>query len=285
MTNKIPFELILGDDRIIRADWFPAEAASQGTVIVLHGYKGFKDYGMFPSIGAALSDHWDVITMNFSHNGVGESLTEFTELEKFARNTYSLEQEDLLELVEAVRGGALPIDGCAGAEPKPWPLYLLGHSKGGGGALLFALDHLELVSGVISWNGTSDLPALYTEAEKAAMLGEGRAYTVNARTKQQMPLDRVLLEDLDRNRERFDLIGRVGSLRVPAVLIQGEKDGANLLRGSAKLVEAQPQMSWHLVPDGDHRFNTVHPFEGETEPFREALRLTKLWLRDQSGEV
>jgi pimeloyl-ACP methyl ester carboxylesterase len=285
MGIKIPFQLNLGEERIVRADWFPADASPLGTIIVLHGYKGFKDYGMFPAIGTGLSDQWDVITFNFSHNGVGESLTEFTELEKFARNTYSLEQEDLLALVKAVRGGTLPLGSGYDTRPMQWPIYLHGHSKGGGASLLFALDHPDLISGVISWNGTSSLQSLYSEAEKAAMMAEGRAYTMNARTKQQMPLDRVLLEDLERNKERFDLIGRIGSLRVPAVLIQGEKDGAHLMKGSARLVEAQPELRRHLVPDGDHRFNTVHPYEGDTKPFVEALRLTKLWLSDQTGEV
>lgn len=37
------------------------------------------------------SEHYDVITFNFSHNGVGENLLEFTELETFAVNTYSCE--------------------------------------------------------------------------------------------------------------------------------------------------------------------------------------------------
>lgn len=285
MKGNIPIELRLEEDRIIRADWFPARTPSLGTVIVLHGYKGFKDYGMFPAIGAGLSDRWDVVTVNFSHNGVGPSLTEFTELEKFARNTYSLEQEDLLAVVKGVRESSLPLDRGDGGRngPRPWPLYVLGHSKGGGAALLFALDHPEHIAGVISWNGTSDLETLYSEAEKQAMQTDGRAYTVNARTKQQMPLDRVILKDLERNRDRYNLAGRIGGLRVPAVLIQGERDGAHLLKGSARLTAAQPALRWHLVPGGDHRFNTVHPYEGDTEAFREALRLTKLWLEDQTA--
>jgi pimeloyl-ACP methyl ester carboxylesterase len=137
-----------------------------------------------------------------------------------------------------------------------------------------------LVDGVISWNGVADLD-LYSDAEKASMRSEGRAYTLNARTKQQMPLDAIILEDLEQNRERFDLVGRIGQLRVPAVLIQGEKDTDKLLKGSARLVAAQPNLGWHLVPEGDHRFNTVHPYEGASEAFREAIRLTRLWLEDQ----
>lgn len=279
-VHPIAFELAPAEDRIIRGDWFPSRESSHGTVIVLHGYKGFKDYGMFPYIGRELSVQWDVITFNFSHNGVGAELTEFTELEKFARNTYALEQDDLLELVTAVRTGKLPL--TSDKQPLPWPIYLLGHSKGGGAALLFALDHPQLTAGVISWNGIADLD-LFSAEEKRLMQTEGRAYTVNARTKQQMPLDRVILDDLEQQRSRYDLLERIGTLQVPAVLIQGEKDGKRLLQGSARLTQAQPQLAWHLVPEGDHRFNTVHPYTGSTNAFLEAIRLTRLWLGDQIG--
>ncbi|WP_438446373.1 alpha/beta hydrolase family protein [Gorillibacterium sp. sgz5001074] len=278
MERKQAFRILLEGDRVIRGDWYGAEEP-RGTVIVCHGYKGFKDYGMFPRIGQLLSDRWDVVLLNFSLNGVGDSLVEFTELEQFARNTFSAEQEDLQQVVKAVREGRLPVE--SGRQPANRPVFLLGHSKGGGGVLLFALDHPELVDGVISWNGISRLD-VYSDDEKKAMRETGRAYTRNARTGQDMPLDRVILEDMDANRERFDLIGRIPGLRVPAVLIQGEKDSAHHLKGSARLVEAQPKLHWHLVPEGDHRFNTVHPYAGDTDAFLEAIRLTALWLEDWS---
>lgn len=279
MSYYISFQISPTADRVIRGDWYrPAGSASQGTVLVAHGYKGFKNYGMFPRIGELLSNAYDVIVFNFSHNGVGEELTEFTELEKFARNTCTLEQQDLLALVEAVRGGVLPTEG--GRQPENERLFLLGHSKGGGGVLLFGLDHPGLVDGIISWNGIASFD-LYSAEEKRKMLEEGRAYTMNARTKQQMPLDRIILEDLEANAERFDLVNRIGSLRVPAVLIQGERDGKHLLAGSARLKEAQPELDWLMVPGGDHRFNTVHPYEGDTEAFLEAIRLTRQWLEQR----
>jgi pimeloyl-ACP methyl ester carboxylesterase len=278
LKSKISFRLEPGHERTIQADWYKPEGPSQGTVIVIHGYKGFKDYGMFPRIGQALSATRDVIVFNFSHNGIGGNLLEFTELELFARNTYSVEQEDLLALVKAVREGALPVED--GSQPEAEKIFLLGHSKGGGAALLFALDHPQLISGAISWNGIADLD-LFSEEEKTLMRSEGRAYTVNARTKQNMPLDCIILEDMELHKERFNLIGRISGLRVPAVLIQGERDSDRLIRGSARLTEAQPNIGWHLVPEGDHRFNTVHPYAGDSDAFLEAIRLTQLWLDDQ----
>ena len=106
-----PFELCIETDRVVRGDFY--EAASQparGTLIICHGYKGFKDWGMFPHMAQALAEEVDVISINFSHNGVGADLLEFTELEKFARETYSKDLEDLHAVVNDIRNreGSVP---------------------------------------------------------------------------------------------------------------------------------------------------------------------------------
>ena len=44
----ITFELPTDVDAIIRGDFFPAQQPAQGVIILAHGYKGFKDWGMFP---------------------------------------------------------------------------------------------------------------------------------------------------------------------------------------------------------------------------------------------
>ena len=87
----ITFELPTDVDAIIRGDFFPAQQPAQGVIILAHGYKGFKDWGMFPYAAAQLSQTHHVLTFNFSHNGIGEYLEQFSELEKFAVNTYSRE--------------------------------------------------------------------------------------------------------------------------------------------------------------------------------------------------
>src|SRR5699024_12355750 len=54
-------------------------------IIFLHGFKGFKDWGAFPEACAALSEAgFAVRAMNFSLNGVAESMTEFDDLDVFA---------------------------------------------------------------------------------------------------------------------------------------------------------------------------------------------------------
>lgn len=73
---SIPFQIIIEQDQLIRGDLFPSTNKSRGTLVICHGYKGFKDWGMFPYIAKELSEHLDVVTFNFSHNGIGENLLE-----------------------------------------------------------------------------------------------------------------------------------------------------------------------------------------------------------------
>lgn len=261
-----PFELHIETDRIVRGDYYEAALQpARGTVIICHGYKGFKDWGMFPYAAHALAEEVDVISINFSHNGVGANLLEFTELEKFARDTYSKDLEDLHAVVNDIRNREDPV--------SQKPIILLGHSRGAGVCLIYGLDHSELITGVISWNGIANVD-LFTEENKAEMRATGRTYTLNGRTKQNMPLDLEILEDMERNRERFDILGRISGATFPISLIQGTEDGERGIRGSMRLVEVNPAIAWIRIPEGNHTFGTVHPFQGETKPLNEAIRET-----------
>ncbi len=266
------FQLAVSSDRVIRGSLFPAKEDSAGTLIICHGYKGFKDWGMFPYVGEQLSERLDVITFNFSHNGVGEQLEDFDELEKFARNTYSRELEDLDTLAAAIKERSLPCE----PQPAADPLFLLGHSRGAGVCLIYAFDHPERVKGIISWNGIANVD-LFSPEVKAEMRANGRSYVDNARTGQRMPLDVEILHDIERNAERFNIIARAPEAKVPIALIQGSNDGERLRKGSEKLLSVNPHISYTVIPGGSHTFGAVHPFRGTTEALELAL--------EKSGEV
>jgi pimeloyl-ACP methyl ester carboxylesterase len=273
---SIPFKITVDEDRLIRGDFFPSTRESLGTLVICHGFKGFKDWGFFPYIAKQLAQNVNVITFNFSHNGVDEDPHQFNELEKFATNTYSRELEDLQTLIQNIRGNALPIQENIASSP----LFLLGHSRGAGVSLIYAMDHPEQIDGVISWNGITNVD-LFSQEVKARMRQDGRAYVQNARTKQDMPLDLEILEDIEKNCERFNILERATSSKVPTILIQGTEDGEHLRKGSAKLIEANPSIQWLQVANGNHTFNTVHPFQGETLPLKEAITFTSQFIHDR----
>ncbi|MEK3866568.1 alpha/beta fold hydrolase [Paenibacillus sp. FSL H7-0716] len=262
--NHRNFEIPAGDGAVLRCSHFPAQGKAKSVIVIAHGYKGFKDWGMFPYIATTLSQEHEVITFNFSHAGIGEDLLHFTELEKFARNTYRRSLKDMEILLSYLS-----------QHPKfgSLPLFLLGHSLGGGICLVYTLDHPDEISGVISWNGVTKLDLL-TEEQKQQMKETGRTYVLNGRTGQQMPLDAVILEDMENNKERYNILERIQKASFPVVLIQGSQDGVHLRQGSEHLIKLRPDISWVQVPEGNHTFNTVHPFAGTTPPLELAIAAT-----------
>lgn len=276
-----------GLNRILRGDAFiPKEQTLSGVLLVAHGYKGFKDWGMFPYVGKQLAERGGMLTLtfNFTYNGVGPSLNRFDEPERFAVNTYQREQEDFDHLFSWIRSGLfnqwiisekIEYDGL-----PEMPIYLLGHSRGGASCLLYALDHAYAASGVISWNGITNMD-LFTEQQKLEMKQAGRSAVINARTKEALPLDRVMLEDLEANAAGYNLIERMQSASFPLVLVQGSDDLPGSRDGSAKLVANNSNAEWITIDNAGHTFNTVHPFQGTTPALEAAIDATVCWLHRQ----
>lgn len=272
--ESVSFEFAAAVDRTVRGNVHPARnAAPEASVVVLHGFKAFKEWGMFPYVAEKLAETFDVVRINLSRCGVGPSLTEFDELEKFGRQTIGGDLEDVAAVVDRIRDGRLPLP--AGVrQPLPSRVVLLGHSRGGGEAIVHALDCPDTVAGVVSWNGTVSFGEMFGEAALRSMREEGEAFVENARTKQLMPLTREIAEELDANANRYDIVGRIGTLRVPLVLVQGDMDHDRLLRGSERLTAANPAIRRIRVPGGYHTFGAVHPFAGTTAPLEAAIAAT-----------
>ncbi len=89
-----------------------------------------------------------------------------------------------------------------------------------------------------------------------------------------MPLERVIAEDLEQNRERFNIVERITELKVPLVLVQGEQDYRRLIHGSEQLVRRRADIEWITIADGDHTFGAKHPYQGTTAALDAAIGTT-----------
>lgn len=265
------FTLELGkEDRVIRGEVTISDLAKPLPVlIVCHGFKGFKNWGFFPTLAGKLAEAgFAVITFNFSMNGVGKDLEHFTELDKFAHLTFSREQEDISFLLYQLKKGNLPFaEAMDGSR-----LGIMGHSRGGGNSLIFALDHSE-IQAVAIWNSISRVD-FFDETLLAELKEKGVAHIYNARTGQQMPIDREVWEDIEENKERYNILGRLPELHCPLLIIQGDQDIPGFYEGAQRMAEAAPQATLHVIPDANHTMGAVHPFAGMTPHLEEAIRET-----------
>ncbi|MWC28826.1 alpha/beta hydrolase family protein [Paenibacillus sp. MMS18-CY102] len=269
------FVLSLGNDLWLRGDVRVIDdGQAKPVVIVSHGFKGFKDWGWFPYVAESLAERgFGVISFNYSRNGVNE--TDFDELEKFARNTYSRDQEDLAALYAALLHGELPLASILNLQH----LYLVGHSRGGGSSIVFADEHPTAIRAVATWNSNAN-PNLFDAAFRDEVRRNGVAYVANARTKQQMPIRADFFDDLERSGERFNIAARAGQLITPLLVIQGDRDSERILSGNRQLRESAQQALHITIAGADHTFNSGHPFVGTSDALEHAIARTAQFFHE-----
>jgi uncharacterized protein len=118
-------------------------------IVVVHGFKGFKDWGMFPPLGERLARAgFATVTFNLSGSGVDDN-GEFVWPDRFGHNTFSAELHDLGLLTDALGRGEL------GVAP-PTTIGLVGHSRGGGIAVLHAAQDRR-VQALVTWSSISSV--------------------------------------------------------------------------------------------------------------------------------
>lgn len=271
-VKRSAFTLEPREGEVIRGDIRRPEGSGASgfglasAVVVVHGFKGFKDWGFFPHAADRLADAGHaVVTFNFSRNGVGEDLQDFSELERFAANTLTLELEELRLVLDRVLDGTL-----LGAPPQR--VGLLGHSRGGGTSVVAASEDRRL-SSLVTWAAIAGFDR-WTDQAKETWRREGRIWIPNARTGQQMPLDVTLLRDFEENRDRLDILSAAGRLQLPWLVVHGTEDATVDPEDGRALSEAGPDTELLYIGGAGHTFEARHPFQGPPRELTEALDAT-----------
>ncbi|MBR9974941.1 MAG: alpha/beta fold hydrolase [Bacteroidetes bacterium] len=245
----------------------PPETAGAPIVLLCHGFKGFKDWGLFPYAAEHFAlKGFVAIRFDFSLNGVEEVDGEFTALERFARNTVGRELDDLDDLVNAVMEGDVVPDDCDRGR-----IMLVGHSLGGGVAIVHAAEDPRIAA-VATWAGVADFMR-WGKKTRAAWRKTGRLEIENTRTGQKMPMDVVMLDDLEANVARYDILAAAARLARPLLVLHGEQDvSVPLDEGRRIIAAADSSLSrMHVLPNTDHTFGARHPFEGSTTALKTVL--------------
>ena len=236
---------------------FVDDEATKPVVVFCHGFKGFKDWGPFPEWGRRLARAGFVsVHVNFSYNGVHrDAPTEFTELDKFADNTFTRELDDLQAVLDAIEERQLPE-----APIDPNRIGLLGHSRGGGTVILQA-DRDDRVDALGTWSSVATFVDRFSDEQIEDWETQGYTEIRNSRTGQILRLNKVLYDDTMTHRGELDVPGAAERVDVPWLVVHARDDesvdveAAETLAGateSAELFEAE----------GGHTFGGAHPFDG-----------------------
>jgi uncharacterized protein len=219
----------------------------RGLVVVVHGFKGFKDWGFFPWLGQRLLQHrLAVCRFNMSRSGIGDDPESFDRLDLFENDTYSIQLADLRAVMRFVR-----------KELPALPLFLFGHSRGGAVAILGAQE-AENLHGVVAWSPIAQCDR-WDDATKREWRARGFVDNVNQRTKQNMRVSTAVLDDYEANRERLDVAAAVRRLRVPLLVVHGARDESVPVSEGRSLAALTQDASLLVIEQAGHTFNAIHP--------------------------
>jgi len=269
------FNFLTAENQLIRITTFGEEnLALNKCLIFVHGFKGFKDWGFGPYLASYFANKgFLVITFNFSHNGVGKSLTEFDELDKFANNTFSREVNELSQIINIYKN-------CYFGEVENPKIGLIGHSRGGAVAILTAFQKPEINS-VATWAAISKLDR-YSKRQKEEWQKQGYFEVLNSRTNQMMRLNVSLLEDIENNKNGILNIERaVKELNRPLLIIHGDQDLSVRIEEGEQIYEwsDKSKTEYFKIMKTGHTFDIKHPFEGSSEKFEKVLETTNKFFQ------
>jgi pimeloyl-ACP methyl ester carboxylesterase len=221
-------------------------------VVLMHGFKGFKDWGLWPSLAERLARAgFSAVSFNLSGSGVDDA-GEFVFPERFGHNTFSAELQDLRRVMDLLTAGELGV-------AAPTAVGLLGHSRGGGMSVLFAAADRR-VRALVTWAAIATVQR-WPDAERAAWRKAGVVPVRNARTGQVLPHYPDVLDDVERHAEALDIEAAAARIAVPWLIVHGgEDEGVPLLEGERLAAAAPPGVARFLpVPGAGHSFGAAHP--------------------------
>ena len=234
--------------------------SNQHLVIFSHGFKGFKDWGPFNYISNCFADaNLNFLKFNFSFNGVQEEKPlEFTDLDAFGNNNFSIELEDLENVIDWAH---TELKGKVNVNE----IYLLGHSRGGGISILIASVNPK-VKKLISWASVCDFERRIENDRVSIWKEKGVVYVFNSRTNQQMPLYYQFYQDYIANKSKFSIPNACRMLSMPTLIIHGDSDQTVDYSEAIELHTSVKNARLLQVPNSDHVFNAKHPFDEKLIP-------------------
>jgi uncharacterized protein len=249
-------------------------------IVVVHGFKGFKNWGMFPPLADRLARAgFATVTFNLSGSGVDDR-GELVWPERFGRDTFSRELHDLGVVVDALARGELGV-------AAPSSIGLVGHSRGGGVAVLHAARDAR-VKALVTWAAISSVER-WSPHDVAEWRRTDSIEVVNARTGQRLQVTTDMLDDVERNAVgTLDILGAATRVAVPWLIVHGTEDESVSSKEAEALRAASPLSTTRLlaIEGAGHTFGAGHPWHPQTHDTAELRRvfdMTLAWFAAHLG--
>lgn len=245
---------------------YSEQIQNKPVILFVHGFKSFKDWGIFPLIANDFALNGFVfIRFNLSHNGTTiQNPLDITDLDAFGKNNFSIELDDIQAVVEHV---------CKNINPKE--IYILGHSRGGGLALLHAAEN-DLISKVATWAAIHNFSERWEKNVVKDWKNKGVMYVLNSRTLQQLPLYYQIVEDYYKNEHRLSIPKNVRKIKVPILVCHGSNDETLPVKMAHEIASWNTNAELFVIEGTGHTFDCKHPMhKNEDYPDKFNQLLTK----------
>ncbi|ADR20985.1 hypothetical protein MATR_13870 [Marivirga tractuosa] len=233
-------------------------------ILFVHGFKGFKDWGVFNLMADEFAENGFIfMKINLSHNGTTpEQLTDFTDLEAFGNNNFTLELADLKDSIDYLFSSSSIV---STKEIDLNNINLLGHSRGGGLILLKAKEDPR-VNTVTTLAAISDLSKRWPQRFLDEWRAKGVQYIENKRTNQQMPIYVQLYDDVLNNPDRLSIPSAVKEMQQPLLAFHGTEDETLPVNMAHQIEKWKPDTKLVILENENHVFGATHPWEKNDLP-------------------
>jgi pimeloyl-ACP methyl ester carboxylesterase len=224
-------------------------------ILFIHGFMGFKDWGCWHIMqDLFVNQGFGFCKFNLSHNGgTVDNPIDFPDEEAFAMNTYSKELYDVHEIINWI----------SSHHTKPYELFLIGHSRGGG---ISALVDNEKVSKKIFLAPVSSFESRFpVEKDLEDWKNSGFRTILNTRTKQHLQQSIEIWEDYYRNIDKLNIETVCIKNTVQSLIIHGNADEAVTIEEGRNLAKWM-KSNFVEIKGANHTFGASHPWNQDELP-------------------
>ena len=252
MLQKESFRLQGAEEKIIAGDYtFNLESSPKATIVFVHGFKGFKDWGAHNIIADFFANQgFRYLKFNLSHSGVTENKPyDVTDMDTFSSNTFSKELFDVNAVID-----------YTSLQFSDTPIYLIGHSRGGGLAIITAVKD-KRIEKLVTWSSIADFSSLWKKDQEEEWIDTGKIYVENARTKEKMPLNSTLLLDFEKHRKEYNILKAASHIDIPWLILHGDDDVNVDFSVAQQLAQRQVKAKIQKIEGANHVYGASHPYQ------------------------
>jgi len=216
-----PFSINSGD-AIIHGDIHHAEHRTCPILLIIHGFRGSKNWGFFPTIAEEFALNGSiVVSWNMSLSGYSKNAQYIDQPDNFARNTITQEIRDTQSIIDSI----LHDDHILSNDLRSkWngDIHVLGHSRGGGVGILIS-EKNQSIKKLALWNTISRF-GRFTERQKK-LWSESDTFPIDETEDGIIiAMNYTYISDLELHGEEYSPLRAISEVSADILIIHAEQD-------------------------------------------------------------